>query len=104
MNRIDEIITEIAAEKANAARTVAERVEINGIIFREGISHNLVHIDSGIDKLSALLKGTVSEKYSITSNNYAEHQQYFTVNGVKFIESHYVKADEIPEGADIIRV
>ena len=103
MNRIDEVIAEIAAEKANAARTAAERVEINGIIFREGISHNTVHLDGGIEKLAAVLKEETSERY-IAKSTYAERQQYFTVNGVEFEETHYIKADEIPEGADIIRV
>lgn len=102
MIKINEVIKEIALEKADVARTSAECVDISGVIFREGVFHNAVYIDKGIDKLAEILNTTVSERYKENGADYYKKQRFVLIDGVDFIEENYIKSDDLPAGAQIV--
>lgn len=103
MQIIKETIKKVADIKAHAAKNAAEKVEINGIVFEEGIKPGEVKIESGIKDLACMLNLPLAVGYESDrcTDNFVHFHQWFFYNGVRFFESDFIYAAEVPEGAKI---
>lgn len=103
MEIINETIKKVAEIKAKAAREAAEKIEINGIEFKEGVRSGEVEMNSGIEELSSLLGCELLEGFhsKFCCEGFVNVVRWFFLKDVRFFENSTRLVKDLPGGAII---